>query len=36
MTQNRLSKFISSVILFAAIAYWLWLLFANADKIFRQ
>jgi hypothetical protein len=36
MAQNRLSKFISSVILFAAIGYWLWFLFANADKIFRQ
>jgi hypothetical protein len=36
MTQERFSKFVFSATLIAMIAYWLWFLFAHADRIFRH
>jgi hypothetical protein len=36
MTQERLSKLVFSAILIVVTAYWLWVLFNHADRIFRQ
>jgi hypothetical protein len=36
MTQERLSRLFFSAILVAVTAYWLWFLFAHADRIFRH
>jgi hypothetical protein len=36
MTKERLSNVVFSAILVAVAAYWLWFLFAHADKIFRN
>ena len=36
MTQERFSKFVFLAILIAVTAYWLWFLFAHADRIFRH
>jgi hypothetical protein len=36
MMQERFSKFVFSAILIAVTAYWLWFVFAHADRILKH
>jgi RsiW-degrading membrane proteinase PrsW (M82 family) len=36
MTQDRFTKFVFSTIVIVVAIYWVWFMFAHADRIFRH